>query len=109
MSYHRELILNLFDVSSLIDERLIENLDRLEQLDKLAHWYEGFNPLPHLAELAQHQLKQCIEAAALSQFSEDEFEGFRFQWRQLSSEEQRSFLCELAGLPDPERDRDFAD
>ena len=38
MSYHRELILNLFDVGSLIDQRLIENLDRLEQLDKIAHW-----------------------------------------------------------------------
>jgi hypothetical protein len=53
MRYHRELILNLFDVGSLIDQRLIENLDRLEQLDKIAHWYEGFNPLPHLVELTR--------------------------------------------------------
>lgn len=108
MSHHRELILKFFDVGSLIDQRLIENLDRLEQLDKIAHWYEGFNPLPHLVELAEHQLKQCIEATALSQFSDDEFEGFRFQWRQLSLAEQRSFLCELAGLPDRNRDRDYA-
>lgn len=108
MSHHRELILKFFDVGSLIDQRLIENLDRLEQLDKIAHWYEGFNPLPHLVELAEHQLKQCIEAAALSQFSEDEFEGFRFHWRELSLGEQRSFLCELVGLPDPNRDRDYA-
>jgi hypothetical protein len=106
MSNHREIILNLFDVGSLIDPQLIENLDRLAQLDKLAHWYEGFNPLPHLMELAEHQLKQCIEASAMSQFNDSEFEAFRFHWRQLSPEDQRSFLCELAGLPNPDRDRD---
>lgn len=108
MSYHRELILNLFDVSRLIDPWLIEDLDRLEQLDKLAHWYEGFNPLPQLFELAEDQLKQRIEAAALAQLTDSEFEAFRFHWRQLSPEEQRSFLCELADLPDPSRDRDLA-
>lgn len=40
----RELLLNLFNVNSVIDPKLIEDLDRLEQLDRLAHWYEGFNP-----------------------------------------------------------------
>ena len=109
MSYHRELILNLFDVGRLIDPWLIEDLDRLEQLDRLAHWYEARNPLPPLFELAEHQLKQRIEAAALAQFNNTEFEAFRFHWRQLSPEDQRSFLCELAGLPDPRRDRDLAE
>ena len=108
MSYHRELILNLFDLNRLIDPRLIEDLDRLEQLDRLAHWYEEFNPLPQLFELAEHQLKQRIEATALAQFTDPEFEAFRFHWHQLSPEEQRSFLCKLAGLPDPHHKRDIA-
>lgn len=106
MSRNRELLLNLFSMNSFVEPKLIEDLDRLEQLDRLVHWYEGFNPLPHMIELAEHQLKQRVEAAALSKFTDSEFEAFRFHWRQLSSEEQRSFLCKLAGLPDPNRDRD---
>ena len=57
MSRNRELLLNMFNLNRLIDPRLIEDLDRLEQLDRLAHWYEEFNPLPQLYELAEHQLK----------------------------------------------------
>ena len=106
MIRNRELLLNLFNVNSVIDPKLIEDLDRLEQLDRLAHWYEGFNPLPHMIELAEYQLKQRVEAAALAKFTDSEFEAFRYHWRQLGAEEQRSFLCELAGLPDPERDRE---
>jgi hypothetical protein len=109
MSYHTKFLLRLFDVNSLIDPSLIEDLDRLEQLDRLAHWYEGFNPLPQLYELAEHQLKQRVEATALAIFAESEFEAFRFHWRQLNADEQRRFLCELAGLPDPQRDPDLAE
>lgn len=108
MSRNRDLLLNLFNIVSFVGEQLIEDLDRLEQLDRLADWYEGFNPLPQLFELAEYQLKQRIEAAALAQLTDSEFEAFRFHWRQLSTEEQRSFLCELAGLPEPYRDRDCA-
>ena len=108
MSRNRELLLNLFNMNSVIDPKLIEDLDRLEQLDRLAHWYEGFNPLPHMIELAEYQLKQRVEAAALAKFTDREFEAFRYHWRQLSADEQRSFLCEIAGLPDPHRDRDYA-
>jgi hypothetical protein len=109
MTNHRELLLHMFNIKSLVDQRLTEDLDRLEQLDRLADWYEGFNPLPNLFELAEYQVQQRVEAAALQHFTDGEFEAFRFHWRQLSTEEQRSFLCELAGLPDPYRDRDFAD
>ena len=103
----RELLLNLFNLKSVINPKLIEDLDRLEQLDRLVHWYEGFNPLPNMIELAKYQLKQRVEAAALAKFTESEFQAFRYHWRQLSPDEQRKFLCELAGLPDPNRDRDF--
>ena len=109
MSRNRELLLNMFNLNRLIDPRLIEDLDRLEQLDRLAHWYEEFNPLPQLYELAEHQLKQRIEATALAEFGDTEFDAFRFHWHQLSPEDQRSFLCELVGLPDPHRDRDLAE
>ena len=108
MSRNRELLLNMFNLSRLIDPRLIEDLERLEQLDRLALWYEGLNPVPQLFELAEYQLKQRIEAAALAQFSDAEFEAFRFHWHQISPQEQRSFLCELAGLPKPHPDRDCA-
>ena len=109
MSYHRKSVLRLFDVNSLVDPHLIEDLDRLEQLDRLADWYEGFNPLPTLFELAQHQLKQRIEATALHQFTDSDFEAFPFHWQQLSPDERRSFLFELAGLPEHHRDRDLAE
>ena len=109
MNRNRELLLNMFNLNRLIDPRLIEDLDRLEQLDRLADWYEARNPLPPLYELAEHQLKQRIEATALAEFGDTEFDAFRFHWHQLSPEEQRSFLCELVGLPDPHRDRDLAE
>lgn len=108
MNRNRDLLLHMFNISSFVSEKLIEDLDRLEQLDRLVDWYEGFNPLPSLIELAEYQLKQRVEASALAQFSDSEFEAFRFYWRQLSPEEQRSFLCDLAGLPDPYRDRNYA-
>lgn len=108
MSRNHDLLLNLFNIASFVSEPLIEDLNRLEQLDRLAAWYEGFNPLPHLFELAEYQLKQRIEAAALAQLTDSEFEAFRFHWRQLTGHEQRSFLCELAGLPKPHPDRDCA-
>jgi hypothetical protein len=109
MSYHRKLLLEILNINSLIDPNLIEDLDRLEQLDRLTHWYDGFNPLPNLIELAQHQLKQRVESSALAKFSSNEFEAFKIHWRFLSEDEQRRFLCELAGLPDPQRDRDLED
>lgn len=108
MTENRRFLLEMFNIRSLIDERLLEDLDRLEQLDKLTDWYEGFNPLPRLIELAEHQLKQRIEATALAQLTDSEFEAFRFHWQQLSPDQQRSFLCDLAGLPDPHRKRDIA-
>ena len=108
MTKNRRVLLDMFNIRSLIDERLVEDLERLEQLDRLALWYEGLNPMPQLFELAEHQLKQRIEAAALAQFSDAEFEAFRFHWHQLSPEEQRSFLCKLAGLHDPHRKRAIA-
>jgi hypothetical protein len=108
MGYKRELLLNLFNVQSLVNAHLVEDLDRLEQLDKLAHWYEECAGLPQLHELAEHQLKQRVEAAALEHFSSDDFEAFRLQWRELSTHEQRSFLCKLVGLPAPLRTQDCA-
>ncbi len=108
MTRNHDLLLRMFNISDLVSEQLIEDLDRLEQLDRLAAWYEGFNPLPQLFELAEYQLKQRIEAAALAKFTDSEFEAFRFHWRQLSADEQRSFLCNLAGLPEPDRDSDCA-
>jgi hypothetical protein len=109
MTRNHDFLLRMFNINSLIDPHLIQDLDRLEQLDRLAHWYEGFNPLPNLFELAEYQVQQRIEAAALHKFTDSEFEGFRFHWRQLSAGEQRQLLCELAGLPEPHRDHDFED
>lgn len=102
MNEHQKLLVHVFDIKRLVDARMKADLDRLAQLDKLAAWYEGINPLPPLYELAQHQLKQRVEASALEAFSPAEYEAFRAQWWKLSPHEQRSFLCELAGMPPPQ-------
>jgi hypothetical protein len=107
MTHHRDLLIHMFNLQQFVDPQLIQDLDRLEQLDRLMHWYEGLNPFPSLIELAEHQLKQRVEATALAQFTDSEFEAFRFQWQQLTKDQQRSFLCDLAGLPDHQRDRDL--
>jgi hypothetical protein len=101
MKRKNTILLRMFNVQKLLDEQLLEDLDRLNQLDKLISWYEGFNPLPHLVELAEHQVTQRVEAAALKHFNDQEFEGFRLHWRKLTLEEQRSFLNEIAGFPTP--------
>ncbi len=101
------LLVQMFNVKSLVDQPLIEDLDRLVQLDKLLDWYEGFNPLLPLRELAEYQLKQRVEAAALQHFTDSEFKSFRHHWRKLSEQERRQFLCELTGVSAPHSDRGF--
>ena len=99
-------MLGMLNIHELIDERVVDALKRLEQIDDLTHWYESASPLPTLGELATHQLKQSLEAAALDKMTKQEFEAFRKQWEQLTPEAQRRCLCDFANLPAPERDRD---
>ncbi len=94
-------LLKMFDMQKLYDEHLLDDLDRLDQIGKLISWYEEINPLPHLLELAEHQFKQRVEAAALQHFNDQEFEAFRACWYRLTLDEQRSFLCEIANLSAP--------
>ena len=102
-----DTVLRLFNVEQLITPRVVKALQRQEQIDDLQDWYEGFNPLPLLRDLADHQLKQAIESTALAKMSDEECSAFLWQWSQLEPDQQRKYLCERAGLPDPERDRDF--
>lgn len=102
MSKNKKLLVELFDIQSLIDPRLIEDLDRLDQLNKIAAWYNQLNPIPQLMELAERQLQQNLEAGALAHFTDTEFETFRANWWKLSAVEQRSLLREQAGLPEIE-------
>lgn len=104
---YMDTVLRLFNVEQLITPRVVKALQRQEQIDDLQDWYEGFNPLPILRDLADHQLKQAIESTALAKMSDEEYSAFLWQWSQLEPDQQRKYLCELAGLPDPERDRDF--
>ena len=104
---YRDTMLRLFNVDQLANERVVRALERQEQLDELQAWYDGFSPFPMLYELAEAELKQAVESTALAQMSDQEYSAFRWQWSQLEPDQQRKYLCELAGLPDPERDRDF--
>ena len=101
-----ETMLRLLNIDRLITDRVVKALERQEQIDDLEDWYTSFSPFPMLKELAEADLKQAVESAALAQMSEAEYAAFRTQWQQLDSEQQRRYLCELAGLPDPERDRE---
>ena len=102
-----DTMLRLFNVDRLASGRVVKALERQEQIDQLQDWYEGFSPFPMLHELAEAELKQAVESTALAQMSDQEYSAFRWQWSQLEPDQQRKYLCELAGLPDPERDRDF--
>lgn len=97
----------LLNVNALITDRVVKALERQEQIDDLQAWYDSFSPFPMLHELAEADLKQAVESVALAQMSDQEYQAFRRQWHQLTAAEQRRYLCELASLPDPERDRDF--
>ena len=102
-----DTMLRLLNVDQLINTRVVRALERYEQIDALADWYDSFSPFPMLSELAEADLKQAVESAALAEMSEKDYASFRVYWQQLSVAKQRRYLCELAGLPDPERDRDF--
>jgi len=104
---YMDTILRLLSVEKLITDRVVKALERQEQIDDLQAWYDSFSPFPMLQELAEADLKQAVESAALAQMSDQEYQAFRRQWHQIDLAQQRQYLCELAGLPDPARDRDF--
>ena len=102
-----DTILRLFNIEQLITPRVVKVLQRQEHIDDLQNWYESFNPLPMLRDLANNELKQAVESTALARMSDADYAGFRRYWDRLDPAQQRKYLCERAGLPDPERDRDF--
>ena len=106
MNYTNKM-LRLVNADRLITDRVVAALKRQAQIDDVAQWYDQFSPLPMLQELAAHELKQAVETTALAEMSEQEYAAFRRQWYQITPEEQRAMLCELAGLPDPERYSSF--
>lgn len=102
-----DTILRLFNIAELITPHVAKALLRQEQIDDLQHWYESRSPLQIFGDLAAHELKQAVESAALAKMSDAEYAGFHQQWNSLDPAQQRKYLCDLAGLPDPERDRDL--
>ena len=104
---YTDTMLRLFNVDQLVTERVMKALERQEQIDQLQDWYEGFSPFTMLHELAEAELKQAVKSTTLAQMSDQEYSAFRWQWSQLEPDQQRKYLCELAGMPDPERDRSF--
>ena len=101
-----DTMLRLFNIEQLITPRVVKALQRQEQIDDLQNWYEGQSPLRVFKDLAAHELKQAVESTALAQMSDAEYAGFRQYWDRLDPAQQRQYLCERVGLPDPERDRD---
>lgn len=104
---YMDTLLRLFNIDRLVTDRVVKALERQEQIDDLQDWYDSFSPFPMLHELAAADLKAAVEAAALNQMSDNEYAAFRRQWYQLDPAQKRKYLCGLAGLLDPERDRDF--
>jgi hypothetical protein len=104
---YMDTMLRLFNIEQLITPRVVKALQRQEQIDDLQNWYEGHSPLRVFKELAAHDLKQAVESTALAKLSDAEYAGFRQYWDRWDPAQQRQYLCERAGLPDPERDRDF--
>lgn len=104
---HTETMLRLLNTPKFITDRVMSALQRQEKIDELQEWYDSFSPFPMLHELAEADLKQAVESEALLQMPEEEYRAFQRQWNKLTPAEQRRYLCELAGLPDPERDRAF--
>lgn len=102
-----DTMLRLFSIDQLITAPVVKALQRQEQIDDLQNWYEAHSPLPLLRDLAAHELKQAVESTALAKLSDAEYAGFRQYWDRLDPNQQRQYLCERVGLPDPERDRDF--
>ena len=98
---NRTVLLELLNLNQLVDERVIEALRRLDQIDDLALWYEGFNPIPLLQGLASHQLKQALEASALCHYNDHEYVAFMRLWQDVNAEAQRQLLCDIVGLAAP--------
>ena len=98
---NKTVLLELLNLNQLVDERVIEALKRLDQIDDLALWYEGFDPIPLLQGLASHQLKQALEASALSYYNDHEYVAFMRLWQDINAEAQRQMLCDIAGLAAP--------
>ena len=48
---NKTVLLELLNLNQLVDERVIEALRRLDQIDDLALWYEGLDPIPLLQGL----------------------------------------------------------
>lgn len=48
---NKTVLLELLNLNQLVDERVIEALKRLDQIDDLALWYEGLDPIPLLQGL----------------------------------------------------------
>lgn len=95
---YSESLLRLVNADVLASDRVVAALKRQIQIDDVAEWYDQYNPLPMLQELAAHELKQAVETTALSAMTDQEYAAFRRQWHQLPEEEQRSFLYKLSGL-----------
>ncbi len=57
---NKALLLELLNLNQLLDERVIEALKRLDQIDDLALWYEGFDPIPLLQGLPVPSLIDAI-------------------------------------------------
>ena len=104
---YMDTFLRLFNIEQLISPRVVKALKRQEQIDDLEDWYDSFSPFPMLKELAEADLKHAFESAALAQMSDQQYAVFQQQWQQLDPAQQRQYLCELAGLPDPERGREL--
>lgn len=104
---YMDTVLRLFNIEELITPRVVKALKRQEQIDDLQHWIESHSPLKLYGDFAAHELKQAVESTALEKLSDADYAGFRQQWDRLDPAQQRQYLCERAGLPDPERDRDF--
>lgn len=104
---YMDTMLRLLKVDQIVDGRVTRALERCEQIDDLGHWYDSFNPLPMMQELADQQLKLAVHMTAEAKMTKEEYSSFCYQWNQLEPDQQRRYLCDLAGLPDPSRDRDF--
>ncbi len=98
---NKTVLLELLNLNQLVDEKVIEALRRLDQIDDLALWDEGFNPIPLLQGLASHQLKQALEASALCHYNDHEYVAFMRLWQDVNAEFQRQLLCDIAGLAAP--------
>ncbi len=75
-----ELLIRMLNAGRMIDEYIEADLLRLKQIAELEDWYQERNPIYVLRDLAEHELKNNVEAAALSEFTDKEYEQFQQYW-----------------------------